>query len=305
MTRRMSLLTGLSVAALWLLLLLLATCQLAPETLSSATPTALGSAVEASSTPQAQEESETRRPVMAPTADVLTITIIYDNYLYDERLKAAWGFAALVEYRDHTLLFDTGGDGPTLLHNMSVLGVDPTRIEGVVLSHIHGDHTGGLGALAAAEVFPTVYLPPSFPASFKREASQAMAVTEVMPGQALSDGVFTTGEMGLDIREQALVIRTGQGLAVLTGCAHPGITHMVARASESFDEPVNLVLGGFHLGSKSEGEVVTILEELRRLGVKRVGPCHCTGDRAIAQFATEYGEDFISAGVGRVIVVGR
>jgi 7,8-dihydropterin-6-yl-methyl-4-(beta-D-ribofuranosyl)aminobenzene 5'-phosphate synthase len=236
-----------------------------------------------------------------PVPESLTITIIYDNNAYDERLKSAWGFSALVEYRDHTLLFDTGGDGPTLMENMCILEVDPTQIESVVLSHAHGDHTGGLGALLEYGVRPIVYLPPSFPAAFKNQLAQITEVIEVSPGLSIAHGMFTTGEMGRSIPEQALVIQTDQGLVLITGCAHPGIVTIVEQVREKFAEPVRLVLGGFHLGSKSKAEIDMVLRDFRRLGVQQIAPCHCTGESAIAMFAAEYGEDFIPAGVGRVI----
>ena len=77
----------------------------------------------------------------------MKLTIVYDNNAFDPRLKTAWGFSALVEYDGHTLLFDTGGDAPTLLENMDILEIDPAQIEKVVISHDHGDHTGGLEGL--------------------------------------------------------------------------------------------------------------------------------------------------------------
>jgi len=241
---------------------------------------------------------------MTPTEDTRsTITIVYDNYAYDPRLRTDWGFAALVEYRDQVVLFDTGGDGQVLLDNTSALGIDPTHVEAVILSHIHGDHTGGLSALLDTGVRPTVYLPPSFPNSFKRQLGEVTTVVEVTPGQAIAEGLFTTGEMGSGIREQALVIQAGRGLVVVTGCAHPGVTEMVAQAKELSGEPVYLVLGGFHLGSKGDTQIEAIIASFREMGVARVAPCHCTGDRAIAMFEAEYGDDFIQAGVGTEIIL--
>jgi 7,8-dihydropterin-6-yl-methyl-4-(beta-D-ribofuranosyl)aminobenzene 5'-phosphate synthase len=231
----------------------------------------------------------------------LSIIIVYDNNYYDPRLKSSWGFSALVEYLDHILLFDTGGDGPTLMENMHILGIDPTQIESVVLSHAHGDHTGGLIALLEAGAHPTVYLLPSFPSSFKRQVGQFTSVIEVTPGQSIAEGLFTSGEMGRDIPEQALMVKTESGLVIITGCAHPGIVAIVEQAQGMFNEPIRLVLGGFHLGSKSIAEIDEILRDFRRLGVEQVAPCHCTGTRAINMFAAEYGDDFIQAGVGRVI----
>lgn len=238
-----------------------------------------------------------------PDEKSLTVTIVYDNNTYDERLKSAWGFAALVEYRGHMLLFDTGGDEPTLMENMRTLGIDPTQIESVVLSHAHGDHTGGLSALLETGARPVVYLPPSFPAAFKSRVAEITEVIETAPGSAIAEGILTTGEMGRSIPEQALVIQTDPGLVVITGCAHPGIVAIVEQAHDLLGGSVHLVMGGFHLGGKSGAEIEEILRDFRRLGVERVAPGHCTGERAIAMFAAEYGEDFIQSGVGKTFVL--
>jgi 7,8-dihydropterin-6-yl-methyl-4-(beta-D-ribofuranosyl)aminobenzene 5'-phosphate synthase len=243
------------------------------------------------------EEGEISEFVKSP----ITITIIYDNNPYDLRLNSAWGFSALVEYHDSTLLFDTGGDGQILMENMRLLGIDPSRIDRVVLSHAHEDHTGGLATLLATGVKPVVYLLPSFTISFKRQIEQWTQVSEVSPGQSFMEGIWTTGEMGATIPEQALVIQAEQGLVILTGCAHPGIVAIVEQAKDMFAEPVYLVLGGFHLGSKSESEISAILINFRQLGVQKVAPCHCTGEYAMMRFKVEYGEDFIPIGVGSEI----
>jgi 7,8-dihydropterin-6-yl-methyl-4-(beta-D-ribofuranosyl)aminobenzene 5'-phosphate synthase len=150
---------------------------------------------------------------------------------------------------------------------------------------------------------PTVFLLPSFPERFKRQVGRLTAVVEVTPGQSLAEGLSTTGEMGGGVPEQALVIKSGRGLVVMTGCAHPGVVGMVAQVKASSGDPVHLVIGGFHLRSKTDAEMAVILDGFRRLGVARVAPCHCTGERAIARFAVEYGDGFVQAGVGRVIAI--
>jgi 7,8-dihydropterin-6-yl-methyl-4-(beta-D-ribofuranosyl)aminobenzene 5'-phosphate synthase len=249
---------------------------------------------------------------MTPTPSrPAAITIVYDNNAFDNRLGTKWGFAALVEHQGHTLLFDTGADSPTLLGNMTVLDKDPNAIESVVLSHAHRDHTGGLSGLLATGARPTVYVHPSFPIRFKHQVTRMTTLVEVTPGQSVAargdraSPLLTTGEIGGRIPEQSLAIKTDQGLVVVTGCAHPGIVPIVTRAKTLFGEPVHLVIGGFHLGNKSAAEVRAILAAFRELGVEKVAPCHCTGNRAIALFADEYGDEFIRAGVGRVVVVER
>jgi 7,8-dihydropterin-6-yl-methyl-4-(beta-D-ribofuranosyl)aminobenzene 5'-phosphate synthase len=62
-------------------------------------------------------------------------------------------------------------------------------------------------------------------------------------------------------------------------------------------------LGGFHLGSSSTGSIDGIIADFQELGVQKVAPCHCTGDKAIALFREAYREDFIQNGVGQVIEI--
>ncbi len=48
--------------------------------------------------------------------------------------------------------------------------------------------------------------------------------------------------------DQALVVRTGNGLTVLTGCGHAGTGNILAFARALHaDAPVRAVLGGLHL----------------------------------------------------------
>jgi len=239
-------------------------------------------------------------------SSVVTFTVVYDNNAYNHRLRTAWGFACLVEREDVSLLFDTGGDSPTLLSNMAALGIDPTEIDVVVLSHIHGDHTGGLGGLLAVNDHLTVYVPRSFPTRFK-ERVQALGATlvEVQGPMEIVPGIYSTGEMGRSIIEQSLVVRTPQGLVVVTGCAHPGIVSIVEQARRVGNGPIYLVMGGFHLGGASRAEIARIVDDFRRLEVQKVAPCHCTGTGAMRAFAAEYGEDYIANGAGKAIVVGR
>jgi 7,8-dihydropterin-6-yl-methyl-4-(beta-D-ribofuranosyl)aminobenzene 5'-phosphate synthase len=56
---------------------------------------------------------------------------------------------AFVGDERHTLLFDAGPEGATLVRNAAILGVDFGDIEAIVLSHGHWDHGGGL--IAAVE----------------------------------------------------------------------------------------------------------------------------------------------------------
>jgi 7,8-dihydropterin-6-yl-methyl-4-(beta-D-ribofuranosyl)aminobenzene 5'-phosphate synthase len=235
--------------------------------------------------------------------DTLVVKIVYDNNEGDPRLTTAWGFSALVEYKGETLLFDTGGDVSILLGNMDLLEIDPEKTGSIVISHAHNDHTGGLLGILAESGYLKVFFPPSVAPSFAGRIAGYAETVAVTPGQSISEAIFTTGEMGGSIPEQAIAIKTPKGSVIITGCAHPGVVQMVERAKALLGGEVYLVLGGFHLGSKSVSALESIIQEFRRLGVEKVAPCHCTGDSAIQMFKDEYGDDFIRAGVGTVILV--
>jgi len=260
----------------------------------------------------------------------MKIAVVYDNRSLRHELSPAWGFSCLV---DDELLFDTGGDGPRLLSNVGQMGLEVGRIKSVVLSHAHGDHTGGLGGILAVNKGITVYLPRSFRNRFKEQVKAHARVVEVHEPMEIAEGIYTTGEMGRGLVEQALVLVTNQGpsagsgqgpsagsgqgpsagsgqgpsagsgrsLVVVTGCAHPGIVGMLHRAKQISGNGVYLAIGGFHLSVVNRRKIEDIIAEFRRLGVQKVAPCHCTGSRAMEMFAAEYGDDFIKAGVGMVL----
>jgi len=236
----------------------------------------------------------------------MRIAVVYDNRSLRHELSPAWGFSCLV---DDELLFDTGGDGPRLLSNVGQMGLEVGRIKSVVLSHAHGDHTGGLGGILAVNKGITVYLPRSFRNRFKEQVKAHARVVEVHEPMEIAEGIYTTGEMGRGLVEQALVLVTnqgpsagsGQGLVVVTGCAHPGIVEMMHRARQIGGNGVYLAIGGFHLSVVNRRKIEDIIAEFRRLGVQKVAPCHCTGSRAMEMFAAEYGDDFIEIGVGMVL----
>ena len=63
------------------------------------------------------------------TLSDITIINIYDNVEFDSKFKTGFGFGCLVKLKNKTILFDTGGDSPTLLTNLETAGVKPEEID--------------------------------------------------------------------------------------------------------------------------------------------------------------------------------
>jgi 7,8-dihydropterin-6-yl-methyl-4-(beta-D-ribofuranosyl)aminobenzene 5'-phosphate synthase len=149
-------------------------------------------------------------------------------------------------------------------------------------------------------------MPESFPASFQQEVKRLGAATETVSGpRPLLNSVYSTGEMGLAIKEQALIVDTPQGLIVITGCAHPNVADIAERAQTYLGKKIYLLMGGFHLGGSSDVKIRAIIKRLKVLGVKKVAPSHCTGGNAIRMFRDEWTDDFIEGGLGAIIEVSR
>lgn len=242
-------------------------------------------------------------PALAKTADgAITVTILYDNTASAPGTEADWGFACLIEGTEKTILFDTGTKPEIFLHNVAALDVDLSEVDLVVISHEHGDHTGSLARVLEQTDGLPVYHPASFSNQFVGlvEHAGATSVPVTAPVEINPD-VYLTGEMGTAIKEQALILRTGDGLVVITGCSHPGIVEIVEKTKQMLDEPISLVFGGFHLLRLSDGETAAIIERFQSLGVAKCGATHCTGDSQIAAFKKAFGDNFVPMGTGTVL----
>ena len=231
------------------------------------------------------KENQTKLETISEKLKGISIITIYDNYQINPELRTGWGFSCLIKINEKSILFDTGADFETLLYNMEKVKINPKDINFVFISHLHGDHTGGLEGILKIKSDLKVYKPDSF----SKE-------TEI------SEGIWTTGPLGIWIKEQSLIINSEKGLIVITGCAHPGVVNIVKKTKEIFpNENIYLVLGGFHLSGVSDSELRSIIKDFKELGVQKVAPCHCSGDRCRELFKQEYRDDFIENGVGKLI----
>jgi 7,8-dihydropterin-6-yl-methyl-4-(beta-D-ribofuranosyl)aminobenzene 5'-phosphate synthase len=250
--------------------------------------------------------SVSQENVAEPNSDSndLSITIVYDNNPFKEALETRWGFSCYVEGTEKNILFDVGGESYVLLGNMKKLGIDPKTVDIIVLSHIHYDHIGGLSDFLKVNSELAVYMPRSLPQSVKDIVTKAGAeLVEVHKPIKICGDVYSTGQLGAFIKEQSLIIKTSKGLVVITGCAHPGIVDIVKKAKEMLKTDVYLALGGFHLCWMNSWQIKGIAKGLKEQKVKKVAPCHCSGDLARKHFEKTYAKDFILSGAGKKITI--
>jgi 7,8-dihydropterin-6-yl-methyl-4-(beta-D-ribofuranosyl)aminobenzene 5'-phosphate synthase len=234
----------------------------------------------------------------------VTVKVIYDNYVKVEGMKEDWGYSIYIAGLDKEILFDTGTKPDIFESNFKKLGIDAARIDFLVLSHEHGDHTGGIPAFVKMRKGIPVIIPHSFSDKFKKEMSESGLVPLLVNKPAMiCNNLWTSGEFVYQIPEQALVLNTKKGLVVMTGCSHPGIIEMLKQIKSDFNKNIYMVFGGFHLLQKSDKEMNLIISEMKSLGVEKCGATHCTGDKQIRIFKDAFGDNYFELGVGNIVII--
>jgi 7,8-dihydropterin-6-yl-methyl-4-(beta-D-ribofuranosyl)aminobenzene 5'-phosphate synthase len=203
-------------------------------------------------------------------------TMVCENCVFHlPGAMAEHGLSIFLETDQGNYLLDTG-PGKTIVNNALVLGIDLRTIKGIILSHHHFDHTGGLGPVLDLKGAVDIYTHPDlfresysvtenaaryigvpYPrplleakgATFKfsnefREIETGMWLTGEVPRRTdyeLGDKklVVKSGEGYVkdDIRDdQSVVIETEKGLFIVLGCCHSGIINTLSYIMEKMGQ---------------------------------------------------------------------
>ncbi len=143
------------------------------------------------------------------------------------------------------------------MHNAAALGVDLQSLDGIVISHLHPDHVGGMLSVfrrtfsLSADALEPKGLPGYVPTPMRHERADVALTTGprvIAPGIAVLPPLPRVLFWGGPVAEQALVVNVrGFGLVLVSGCGHPGIERMLAATEMVLDVPIKAVVGGLHL----------------------------------------------------------
>ncbi len=223
----------------------------------------------------------------------LKIVIVNDN-VPREGLINDWGWSAyLVSERWH-ILFDADSRPDVMEYNGNKLGIDYSSLDFAVLSHHHWDHRGGFGYIAKQKKGLKIYVPPG---DVEHLISLGMDAEVITNSKKLADDVWSSGTMGLDIKEHAMGVHVDStGVVVIVGCAHPGVDKLTKRLRDVIGEDIYLVIGGFHQPSR---RTLDRLADISRF----ISPAHCSGDAAKEYVKREYPSKYLDVRTGSVIEI--
>ena len=204
---------------------------------------------------------------------------------------AAHGLSFYVETNKHKLLLDLGPSEETI-KNASVLGIDLSAVDTVILSHGHYDHSGGIIPFTKINDKALIYMQDTAKGEYFADDG------EDAPERFRYIGIdkdiiklpqvrFISGDLKIDdelelfvirershelpftnrrllvskgndyrkddfVHEHFLVIRQDRKSVLMSGCAHNGILSIMDAYIERYGKAPDLVISGFHLMKKTD-----------------------------------------------------
>ena len=257
-----------------------------------------------------------------------SLTVLVENTPSEHKaLGVEHGLSLFIETPQTAFIFDCGATG-LAWQNAARLNVKLRRAQFAAISHAHYDHAGGFPALLQYTKPETLYTGPGFweekfayspdgdkytylGTGFDKADLDEWGIKhqtvdgilklddtawllgrferrfpfETIPERFVHGAYKKTDDFGDEI---CLALRERDGVAVITGCAHPGILNIVTSVHKRLGLPVMSVVGGTHLMEANAERIDHTLEALQVMGMKRMALCHCSGS-AVRERLRDYG----------------
>lgn len=225
------------------------------------------------------------------------VVLAEDSVQYESSLLGQHGISFLVEARKDGLsrrvLVDVGQNASALLHNMKILGIEPSSVDMIVLTHCHYDHTQGLVDILKAvgkKDIPVIAHPESFRLNF---------VTEPY----LRHVGFSSGDSRARIEEAGgLLFLSRDVLQIVPGLLTTG---EVPRITE-FEEvgiPLKTLTDG-RIVQDLMGDDIAVIAQARETGIFIITGCSHAGIVNIVKRAVDItGENRICGIIGGLHLV--
>lgn len=252
------------------------------------------------------------------------------------------GLSFYIETSKHNLLVDCG-QTDAFLKNAECLGVDLSKVDTVILSHGHYDHSGGILPFIKINSHADIYLQKkaTLPYYHKTEEEERyigidFKIAELTQTKLVDSDLKIDEELSLfsnvkgrtlwpkgnlELKkkegtnfiqdefdhEQYLIVSEGEKQVLFSGCAHNGILNILAHYHNLYDTYPDAVISGFHM-KKQEYTVeddALIIETAKQLSAlpTKFYTGHCTGEYAFNMMKEIMGEQLIYVHSGDLLIV--
>ncbi len=262
----------------------------------------------------------------------MKLKVLEDNNTFiDMYYLAEPGVSYYIEDEGDKILFDVGYSS-VVVENAKKMNIDLNKVNKLVISHGHDDHTGGLSNFFKDKrEVELIAHPDCF--NYKEDATglyigspltreklsnvcklnlskqpiqvskniiylgEIPTINEFEPRYSIGKCIIDDNKMDDTIvDDSAIVYKSDKGLFVITGCSHSGICNILEYAKKVCnDQRIYGVIGGFHLFDVNERLEKTITY-LKENNIKLLYPCHCVSLKAKIEMAKEL--DINEVGVG-------
>lgn len=257
----------------------------------------------------------------------MKIVVLTENTVYRQGILAEHGLSLYIEENEKRYLFDTGQSG-VFLQNAKKQGIDLSSLNGIILSHGHYDHCGGLAEYAREFPLPAVYVrEEAFEKKYHRKKDQCREIgipwerelilehaVFTRECQQIDENMFVLGKIpaknefetaaeGMLVErdgewqndpfadEQMLIVRSEEGLNIFLGCAHVGVINALSYVREQFPgEHIHSLLAGMHLSGAGQERLQKTIDALEAYEIDLLMPLHCTGIPAIMAMKQHFGD---------------
>ena len=233
-----------------------------------------------------------------------TTVLLENTKLKNSDLIVEHGISLFIEKDDYNILFDTGGPQESAIQNASKLGIDLSKVDAVVISHGHNDHTGGLLKFFQINDKVPVYLKKEALGLYyskRLEGEKYIGIDNKIVEKyskrlqfvdktlEIAQNIFIVPNIHKEFpvpysnhvlfekingklvkddfkHELFMVIENDDDLTVISGCGHSGIKNIINTAKEVFpDKEIDTVIGGFHFQAGASTFAVAEKEEVEEI----------------------------------------
>lgn len=269
----------------------------------------------------------------------MRIVTLMENTAVSEEYVCSHGLSLYIETRSHRILFDMGQDG-RFLQNAQKLGIDIGSVDVAILSHGHYDHGGGIRAFLEANSQADIHIQKKALGEFyAHDPDGTNRYIGLRPEWSNHPRVIThTGDYKLDagiqifagvtgrecyspandrlfvsmnghqiqdlfMHEQNLLLKEGDKMVLVAGCAHNGMVNILKKASMFAPAGIDYAIGGMHLmnaysdRNKQQMFCRSMAEKLQENSCQYY-TCHCTGTESYQMLKEAMGTQihYLSAG---------